>query len=134
MNLQEWRERRSQGEEATLPSGLAVRLRKVNVMDLAEQGKIPQTLQAQVDEVLAGGMGQMSLEKVRKYGDVVNVVCRAAIVAPEGLEVEELPFEDRLAVFTWANQVAGKLQSFRGEPNGAVGAAQPGPGLRETPQ
>jgi hypothetical protein len=41
MNLTEWRKLRTEGEAATLPSGLDVRLKRVGAMDLAERSGSP---------------------------------------------------------------------------------------------
>jgi len=58
MNLEEWRAARAEGEEAELPSGLTVKLRRVSALDLANQGKIPSTLQPQVDKFLVKSQQQ----------------------------------------------------------------------------
>lgn len=121
MNLEEWRKQRQAGEDAELPSGLVVRLRKVSLMDLAEQGQIPQALVPKINELMRGKGGN-SVDEVKETAGLVNVVCRACIVAPEGLVVDELPYEDRLAIFTWASAVATKLKPFRRESPQSVGA------------
>lgn len=121
MNLEEWRKQRQAGEEAELPSGLVVRIRKVSLMDLAEQGQIPQTLVPKINELMKGKGGN-SVDEVKEASGLVNVVCRACIVEPAGLQVEELPYEDRLAIFTWASAVATKLKPFRREATEPVGA------------
>ena len=113
MNLQEWREARQVDEEAALPSGLTVTLRRVSVFDLAEQGKIPQTLMPQLDMFIKSSSKMTSLEMVSGLGELITLTCRAAITAPEGLDAAELPFTDRLAIFGWLNEDAQKVQSFR---------------------
>lgn len=113
MNLQEWRQQRQSEEEALLPSGLTVTLRRVSVLDLAEQGKIPQTLMPQLDMFIKSGAKASSLEMIAKMGELITLTCRAALTGPEGLDAAELPFTDRLAVFTWLNEDASKVQSFR---------------------
>jgi hypothetical protein len=119
MNLAEWRAKQAQDEEAQLPSGLEVRVRRVSVFDLVEQGRIPQTLQPQIDAFIAKGAKTTAMEMVSGMGELITLCCRAAIVWPEGLDAAELPFTDRLALFTWLNEDASKVSSFR------VGKAKP---------
>lgn len=116
MELKEWRALREEGEPATLPSGLDVRLRRVNALDLATQGRIPQELHPQLDQFFQQGKTKangMTLEEFKEFSGLIDIVCMACIVAPAGLEATELPYEDRLAIFTWANEVSGKLKPFR---------------------
>lgn len=122
MNLSEWRALRQGTEEALLPSGLTVALRRVTVFDLAEQGKIPQTLMPQLDMFIKGGSKMNSLEMITGLGELITLVCKAALAGPEGLEAAELPFTDRLAIFTWLNEDASKVQSFRVVQEGTVAA------------
>lgn len=120
MNLSEWRKVRAEGSPATLPSGLEVQLKRVSALDLAEKGQIPQELRPQLEKVIAGEKTQnISLDEFEGFADVINVVCTACLVGPKGLDVAELPYNDRLAIFLWANEVTGKLVTFRqpaGEP------------------
>lgn len=131
MNLEEWRARQA-GEEFTLPSGLDVRLKRVALLDLVQGGKIPQTLHAPVAEMMkrkpdAG----VELADLEKFGGVLDLVARACLVEPADLDVAELPAADKQEIFNWANQMAGKLQPFRRQPDGdvesafAVGDVQP---------
>lgn len=116
MNLTEWRALQNKGEEAELPCGLTVKLRRVSALDLAHQGKIPSTLQPQVDKFLAKSQQQgskLSLNDLKELLPVVTLVCKACIVEPEDLDVDELPVNDRMTVFGWANEGAGRLQTFR---------------------
>ena len=121
MNLAEWRARQQQGEAFTLPSGLEVQLKKVALLDLAQAGQIPATLRAPVAEILKRKADQpVDLNDVEKFGQVLDVVCKACIVAPAELDVAELGSFDKQAIFNWANQAAGKLEPFRHQPNGSV--------------
>lgn len=128
MNLQEWRELQAGGEEAVLPSGLTVKLKRVGVLDLARRGEIPQTIQPQIDGFINaasnGAAPQVGLNEFNKFASVIDLVCGACILAPEGLQVEELPHVDRLAIFDWANEVNAQLTTFRKEPGPDVAATQ----------
>ncbi len=115
MNLQEWREKRQRGEDATLPSGLVVRLRKVSLLDLAEQGRIPTTLAPKISEIASGKTPSLRLDQIGEMAEAINIVAAACLVEPDDLDVAELPYDDRLAIFQWAGEVSTKLQFFRGE-------------------
>jgi hypothetical protein len=123
MNLREWREHRNKGEEAQLPSGLEIRVRRVSLPDLAAQGKIPQTLQPQIDEIVSlTKRGQTpSINQLGEMTGLLDGVCRACIVEPSDLDVAELDFTDKMAIFAWANEVATGLKTFRSEQSQPVG-------------
>jgi len=126
MQLEEWRARQAAGEEAVLPSGLEIVVKRVGVMDLAEKGDIPQSLQPQIEKLMATPNGQVrtvKLEEFKEFAGVINLVVGACILAPAELEVKELPMFDRLAIFTWANEPGEKLKPFRRQQEGAVETA-----------
>mgnify|MGYP000971814741 CR=1 FL=1 len=124
MNLEEWRKRRQQGEDATLPSGLTVQLRQVSMLDLAAKGEIPQTLKPQIDALMQGGnkVKDVTLDGLYKFVGVIDLVVGACLAGPEGLAVDELSYGDKVAIFNWANEASGKLQPFRREQAQPVGA------------
>lgn len=124
MNLQEWRARQAGGEAFTLPSGLDVRLKKVAVLDLVHGGQIPQTLQAPVAEMLKRKPdAAVEMADLEKFGKVLDLVAKACIVEPEGLDPAELPTTDKQEIFNWANGAAGKLQPFRVQQSADVESA-----------
>ena len=123
MNLQEWRARQQQGEDAELPSGLVVQLKRVSMLDLAEKGKIPATLKPKIDELMKSGQTvTVTVDQFVEFVELINLVCEACIVGPAGLQVTELPSQDRMAIFEWANEMTGSLQPFRREEAESVGA------------
>ena len=124
MNLQEWRNKREQGEEAILPSGLEITLRKVNLLELAKLGQIPQTLQALAEETMQGK--RLTLAELGEVDQMLTLVAGACIVAPVGLDAAELDFSDKMAVFEWANTGAAKLQFFRRQQEKPVATAPAG--------
>ncbi len=131
MNLQEWRQRKNAGEEATLPSGLEIRVRRVSLPDLAAQGKIPQTLQPNIELFMKFETGQApTLTQLGEMAPVLDMICRACIVGPEGLDVAELEFPDKMAIVNWANEVAVSLKTFRQEPVESLGVGRTGEALR----
>lgn len=124
MNLEQWRKQRQQGEDATLPSGLTVQLRQVSMLDLAANGQIPQTIKPQIDALMQGGgkLDRMSLDAMNKFIGVVDLVVGACLAGPEGLSLDELTYQDKIAIFNWANEMTGKLAPFRPEQKEPVGA------------
>ena len=123
MKLSEWRAKRDQGEEATLPSGLEVRLRKVSVLDLAQRGGIPATLRPKVSEYISKPPTAPTLDDLDDFSEVVDLVVAACLVEPAELVSAELPWGDRLAIYLWANEASGRLEPFRGEAGESVGLA-----------
>lgn len=138
MNLQEWRAKRQQQKTLTLPSGLEVQIKPVTIADLVLQGKVPNTLLSALDDLgdrAKGGtaaLKDMSIEDIANMGQLTLIICQAAIAAPEGLDPEELPLDDRIAVFNVANAEAIRLTTFpkAGKAHG-VDAASNGGGLRD---
>lgn len=117
-----------------LPSGPWVKLKRASLVDLVERGDIPDTLSAQVSELMKttdAANADMSLDDLKQYAEAVNLVCMACFVepplAPEGTEtalgVKEIPFVDRVMVFQWANEATETLRPFRPQPANAVPAA-----------
>lgn len=128
MRLDEWRQLQQEGDEAELPSGLTIRVKHVSIFDLAAQGKIPQHLAGQVEKLMRGDrVRNISIAEFQSFEGLINVVCGVAIVEPsrEEMEVTELPYLDRLAVFNWAN-TAKQLDTFRPKQNGTVEFAHSG--------
>ena len=122
MNLEAWRKRQQEGEEARLPSGLVVQVRRVSMLDLAEKGKIPATLKPKIDALLKAGQSTtVTVDQFVEFVGLINLVCEACLVGPDGLDVTELPSQDRLAIFEWANEVSTSLQPFRREEAEPVG-------------
>jgi hypothetical protein len=135
MNLNEWRKKQNHGEIVTLPSGLEVTLRKASIMDLAERGQIPAPLAGTVNEMMrGGGKRTYTLSDFAEFSGIINVVAGACIVDPPVAEVgddshlalTELPIEDRLQIFNWANGEANHLIPFRKEDGEPATAARPG--------
>lgn len=113
MNLAEWRAVREGGEEGVLPSGLEVRLRRVSVLDLAQSGRVPQTLRPKMNEMMKNPNQATGLDELGELSEVVDLVVGACLAGPEGLTVAELPWADKMAIYLWANEASGRLEMFR---------------------
>ncbi len=121
MNLQTWRKQRTTGEEMQLPSGLAVKMKQISLMDMAILGDVPTPLTAQVNMVMERGLQNITVENARQYEEAINLVVKAAVIDPPigdestetTLAVRELPIIDRLAIFRECNRYAESLRPFR---------------------
>lgn len=115
--------------EMHLPqSGLTVYLRDASVTDLMLLGKLPQSLlNAIVAESEKDGKKSESVDLSQfansdQFGSLVNGVVMACVVEPpvaekggeEHLGIDEIPGDDRMEIFNWANrEVAPLTGKFR---------------------
>ena len=110
--------------EMTLPSGNTGEFKRVALMDLIAQGGIPDTLSGLAAEISnKDKIAALTVEDLKKYVGVVNIVVKAAFVTPkvadvagpDTLAVSEVDYVDRLEIFKWANGAATTLRPFRPE-------------------
>ena len=114
MNYAEWKAAQQAGTEYDLQSGLTVSLKKVSLRDLAANGSIPSTLAGPIADLQkVAKTGNMGLEKFAEMGPIMDLVVSACLVSPVELTVEELSFDDKTQIFTWANEEAKQLAGFR---------------------
>ena len=134
-NLAAWRAQRQQS--ITLPSGLPVTLRKVALADIAASGKIPDTLAGQVDALMSAADdagGTLDVKALAGFGGVVDLVVRAALISPplsdtpdgEHLSLSEIPFTDKIEIFSWAQQEVAQVAAFPGTEPDASGSTPRG--------
>jgi hypothetical protein len=145
--LAQWRATRR--EELTLPSGLIVTLQRVSMTDLLALGQLPKPLFAEIKaqaaqkakpgELAAAGLdepvkAQLDLnvfEKFPEFTELLEVITRACVVDPpladladpDHLAIGEILFDDRMAIFNWANAGAKAIAPFS---VAAGGSAAPG--------
>lgn len=135
MNLAEWRANKT--VKMTLQSGLEVTLKRASLLDLMANGKIPNTMLGMTEELARGGK-DLNLKELPAATAVIDLVAKICLVEPAvgdepdetHITLDELPFNDRIEIFGWANQGALTAAPFREEPGGDVGAVQPGDGVR----
>lgn len=140
--LADWRTLRR--TTLALPSGLVVEVKRASLIDLAARGSIPATLHGHVSALIAaqtsGGVSPaLDVASFPTHAAMIDIIATAALVSPAVAEVadethitiDELPFEDRVAIFNWAQGGATALVPFSGEPPRAgEGAAPAGDHLR----
>ena len=132
LSVAELRRQRDEGELMTLPaSGWVVRMRRVHLLDLVEQGKIPSSLIKLTGEMVSATKRGMNLRDMEQYASVVNLVVIASLLEPrvgedatdEQLAVGELEMLDRLAIFNEGNMPSRRLLRFLPEQKKSVGVA-----------
>jgi hypothetical protein len=120
LSLQDWQQ--SLFHDHVLPSGLAVTMRKVSLLDLATEGGIPAPLLA----LISGEQKEIEF-KGEQMADVLkafDITAKASLVEPEAIEgrstetqvgLKDLSFQDKEFIFEKANEDVMKLKPFRGE-------------------
>jgi hypothetical protein len=117
--LASWRAARS--TTLTLSSGLVVLVRRVTIIDLAAQGRIPTPLLAQVEALVNGEqLASGNLASLEAAAPIIDLVARAALVSPpvadvaddDHISLDEIPILDRLAIYNWAQGEAAVLAPF----------------------
>jgi hypothetical protein len=121
-NLAEWRA--SLQETITLPSGLGVTLRKVALLDLVAQGKIPTPLLGLIESLSNNPklLNDFKIEDVPQFTAMLDIVVRAAVIDPplgesaddEHLQVGELTLDDKMMIFNWGNAGTKAIAPFSG--------------------
>lgn len=126
-NLRKWREQRL--HEETLPSGLQVILRDVDLAGVMLEGSISNTL---IDLISSEEFQKLSSEEAGKrvmgndaqgFNVMLKKLIEAAFVEPvigdvaddKHILYSELTLDDKLFIFTFLNRDAQAVRSFRDE-------------------
>jgi hypothetical protein len=133
--IAEWRAK--QVHEHTLPSGLVVKMRDVDLLALAFNGDIPNTMLGMVEEIQKAA-GVIQTDDLVKFGGLINRLAITCVVEPPlALEpdelhigVNELSGPDRIDIFMHANREVGNLQTFRPVEDKPMDVIQPGEDIR----
>jgi|SRR3989304_3843187 len=127
-NLKRWREQRL--HEETLPSGLAVVIRDVDLASIVIEGSIPNTL---IDVITQDAFQQLSEEQAgaklmaehkTDFNTLLFELIKASLVEPaigeksddQHILYSELTFEDKMFIFNFMNREAQSLRPFRDKP------------------
>lgn len=117
--LADWRASRT--AEVLLACGLRVTLKKVKLLDLAAQGRVPLPLHARVEALIdQSGPIRLSVAEFPDNAGVINLAVMAAVTWPPIADVpgdgvvgiEEIPVEDRLVIWNWAQQEVAPVATF----------------------
>jgi hypothetical protein len=123
--LANWRAGRM--HELTLPSGLKVMVADVTITDLIFTGKLPPSILALGEEAARNGRQELDLNAISQnaaeFGQLMDALMKIAIKDPpiadhgddEHLGLDELPGDDKMAVFNWINRETAAVQPFRDE-------------------
>jgi len=125
--LKKWR--MSGLHEATLPSGLDVTLRDVDIQSILIEGDIPNTLVDLIGSEEFQGLSEEErtkkflLEHRSDFNVLMRQIVRGSLVEPkigetaddEHILYGELTFNDKMFIFNYLNREATAVRSFRGE-------------------
>lgn len=140
MELQAWRASRT--TQKTLTSGLELTLKRVSLLDLAMNGDIPNTLAGVVDDLMDSGKTvNVKMAEFGQYGAAIDLVVKACIVSPPiaetadetHLSIHEIPAEERIEIFEWANQGVEQVAPFRAQQGKPVATVLDESGIRNAP-
>jgi hypothetical protein len=124
--LAKWRA--SRRHELSLPSGLNVTVKDATIMDLVIAGNVPQSLNdlmmKQAEDGGGGSMDLSTLDGTRDFGQLVNALLMVCVVEPpvayiaddDHLGIDEIPGEDKMAIFNWANREAAAVREAGFQP------------------
>lgn len=126
----QWREKRAEGVEITLPSGHVARIRPVSMRAFLNLPTIPDTLTPIVRKAVFGDSAdKLNPEDNEKLHDVLDHLCRYAFVSPrivddpqadDEIGIEDLDTTDKWAVYAMLDKAAHEMRSFRFEQARAV--------------
>ena len=119
-NIAEWRAIQQQAHQITLQSGLIVTARRVTALQLVYEGRLPLPLADRVWTMIRNVAADAAA--LKENAPVLNAVCQALIESPpitaeksddpESVWVEELPIDDRIDLYIWAQQGVAPFASF----------------------
>ncbi|WP_443660496.1 hypothetical protein [Clostridium algidicarnis] len=99
-----------------------VRLQRVNILDLASKGKIPNPLMGPVIELFKGkGPEPDSTEGLKLLNELSELFAEVTMVEPTYKEVKEaigLTDEQKMIIYNFAIQGARAIEPFREKPAG----------------
>lgn len=129
--------KRREGRVIKLPSGMAVRARRVDIRTFISQGEVPNPLLPIVEEALnkgkkadvsliTGENGQLDTDLIDEMYQMVNNVVMEVVTEPkinplpEGVErddellyIDEVEDEDKMFLFQWAAGGTEDIATFR---------------------
>jgi hypothetical protein len=122
VTLAEWRASRL--HEMDLPSGLHVTVRDVTMTDLLLTGKLPPAFVDIAQDAATKGDSldlKEFAEKGAEFRVMLDALVEIALVQPligasadeTHITLEELPNDDKMAIFNFVNREVTALQSFR---------------------
>lgn len=113
-----------------------VKLQRVNLLDLAAKGKIPNPLMGPVVELFKGKGPEADEEGLKIIGELTNLFCEVTMVEPTFKEVEEaigLTDEQKMIIYNFALKGAQVLIPFRKKSEG-VGTSEHGTAISQDTQ
>jgi len=139
--LAEWRS--NNFHEVELPlSGRVLQVRDAGLLDLAIEGKVPNTMLDLVQQLADGKISETEIMKnhAPEFGELLNVIFKIAVVFPpvadepdeDHISASEFVYGDKMALFNWVNREAKIVRPFRRESGEPMAIPPDGEDLRET--
>lgn len=104
----EWREKVRGGVVLRFPSGFVGRVRSVQPSVLFETGTLPDSLTPIVAEMMEGGAGDLSpqsIDMLQGQMDLVNAICRSAMLEPRIVDDPQSDDEIGIGDLEWADKL-----------------------------
>jgi len=121
-DINAWREANKAGREAILQlsSGLRIHVKKAALLELVQAGAIPLPLANQVAALYERGITQLDKTTLDKVEPVINTIVKTMAVRPkiadqpddEHIGIKEIEWDDRLAMYGWAQRGVAPFRSF----------------------
>lgn len=124
-NLAKWRANRI--HEMTLPSGLVVQVADVTMTDLLFTGKLPPALTDIAEKYARDGAQEIDLKNIfqnapdfiQLMDSLVMICVKEPPIAEHGdedhLGIDELPGDDKMAIFNFVNHESAEVKPFPNE-------------------
>jgi hypothetical protein len=122
INLAQWRA--SRVHDLDLPSGLTVKVRDVSMTDLMMTGKLPPAVIDMAKQANEAGAAELDLNTLAKnaqeFKQMLDALVEISLIEPaigttaddQHILLGEIPTEDKMAIFTFINREATKVNPF----------------------
>lgn len=122
-NASTWRKRRVKGTWMTTQSGLAVRVRRLSLVQMVVSGEMPKPLQADVEKLVSRDIAVIDV--ANKHTPVIRAAVMIGVIEPRVVEgevpadddtrvsINELSFDDLIQIYTEITAVRGGLLPHR---------------------
>jgi hypothetical protein len=124
--LAEWRENNFNEVQLSL-SNRVLKVRDVGLIDMAIEGKLPNTMLDLVQQLNDGKISeaQMMSEHAPELGALLDMIFKLAVVFPpvadesddDHISPKDFVYGDKMALFKWVNREAVVIRPFRREPD-----------------